>query len=51
MTNVYCPICERLIEPENMSEVAGGVHEGFIYVHINKPHSDSDIEALENGIQ
>lgn len=47
----YCPVCARLIEPENTSEVEAGKHEGFIYVHDAITHGDDDIEALENGVQ
>lgn len=54
MTNsseIYCPICGRLIAPENKTEVESGEHDGFIYVHDAIDHGDDDIEALENGIQ
>jgi hypothetical protein len=51
MTDVYCPICERFIRPENIAEVEFGEHEGFIYVHDDIAHGDDDIEALENGVQ
>ena len=51
MTDVYCPICARLIEPENRAEVESLEHEGFIYVHDDIAHGDDDISALENGVQ
>lgn len=51
MTDVYCPICARFIEPENGAEVEAGDHEGFIYVHDDIAHDDDDIAALANGVQ
>lgn len=48
MCNIYCPICAKLIEPENREEVE---HDGFLYVHDDVFHGDDDIVALENGVQ
>ena len=47
----YCPVCARNIIPSNIEEVRRGEHDGFIYVHDDIDHADSDIEALEKGIQ
>lgn len=50
MTNKCFPICQRNIEPANKKEVDSGEHVGYIYAHDDVPHSDDDIEELENGI-
>lgn len=47
---MYCPVCECDLEPVNQPEVDNGEHDGLIYIHKDKPHYDSDIEALEYGI-
>jgi len=47
---IYCPVCECDLEPVNQPEVDNGEHDGLIYIHKDKPHYDSDIEALEHGI-
>jgi len=47
---MYCPICESELEPINKEEVEQGLHDGLIYIHLNKPHTDGDIEALEYGV-
>ncbi len=46
----YCPICGRHIMPDNVDEVRAGEHDGFIYVHDDIDHSDSDLEAMERGV-
>jgi len=48
---LYCPICERLITAENKDDFEAGLHNGYIFIHDDKPHSDSDIDALNKGIQ
>ena len=49
--SIYCPICQRYITASNVSQVRNGEHDGFIYVHDDMPHDDTDIEAINNGIQ
>ena len=46
----YCPVCRRHITASNTSEVESGEHDGYIFVHDAVPHEDSEIDALENGI-
>lgn len=48
---IYCPVCARNIEPANADEVSSGEDESFIYVHDDLDHSDSDLEALNAGVQ
>lgn len=49
--HVYCPICGRVIAATNLEDAEGAGFEGFIFVHDGIPHSDSDMRALEMGIQ
>lgn len=48
---MYCPVCGKWIEPENENDVLSGDHDGFVYVHDNINHSDSDLKALDSGVQ
>ena len=48
---IYCPVCQRVLQPINTEEVESGEDEGFIYVHDDIEHSDDDIKALEIGVQ
>ena len=50
MNKFYCPICQRFVPPENSKEVESGEHDGYLFVHDDVPHSEEDMEALENGI-
>ena len=47
----YCPVCQKTIHPSNMKEVYSGEHDGFIYVHDEIPHTDSDMQALGVKLQ
>jgi hypothetical protein len=47
---IYCPICQRVIIASNVEEVRSGEHEGFVFVHDDIEHNDSDIDALSAGI-
>lgn len=47
---IYCPICKKQIEAENLAEVDLGEHDGYLFVHDDVPHSDEDIETLTHGI-
>lgn len=48
---IYCPVCGRDIEPENLDEVELGEHDGFIYVHDDIEHGEDDLSALLSGVQ
>ena len=47
---IYCPVCGKTIEPDNVREVESGEDDSFIYIHDNITHYDSDLIALENGL-
>jgi len=47
---IYCPVCGRNIEANNIDEVESGEHVGYIFVHDDIDHEESDIDALFNGI-
>lgn len=47
---IYCPVCGRNLTAINSQEVASGKADSYVFVHDNIIHSDSDIDALENGI-
>lgn len=47
---IYCPICERELKASNYIEVQNNLHDGYIFVHDAIDHDDSDIDALESGI-
>ncbi len=48
---MYCPVCGRDITAINAQEVKSGEHDIYIFIHDDICHSDSDIEALEKGVQ
>lgn len=48
---IYCPICSRNIVADNVEEVESGEHDGFMFVHDDIIHEESDIDALINGVQ
>ena len=48
--SLYCPVCARTIFAGNVEDVRTGKHDGFIFTHDDVPHKDSDIDALEHGI-
>lgn len=50
MSEIYCPICQRTLTATNKEEVESGEHDGFIFVHDDIDHKESDIDALINGI-
>lgn len=50
MSEEYCPICQRVIVASSIKEFESGEHEGYVFIHDDVPHSDSDIEALAGGI-
>lgn len=47
----YCPVCGRTIEASNREEVESGDHSGYLFVHDDIVHDDSDLKALWAGIQ
>lgn len=50
VVSIYCPVCAKNLIAANSEDVRSGMHDGFIFVHDNVPHDDTDIEALELGI-
>ena len=48
--SIYCPICGRVIIASNVDEVGSGEHDGYVFVHDDIEHTDSDIDALTAGI-
>lgn len=50
-SEMYCPICQRVIIADNVDEVESGEQDRYIFVHDDVPHSDDDLEALEEMIQ
>ena len=49
-SEIYCPICQKVLVAENKKEVEKGEHRSYVFVHDEVPHADSDIDALESGI-
>lgn len=47
----YCPICGRVLLASNITEVAGGHHDRYIFTHDDVPHRDDEISALTTGVQ
>jgi hypothetical protein len=47
---VYCPICQRVVEAINAAEVMSGLEDAYVYIHDNLDHTMSDVEALSMGI-
>lgn len=47
---IYCPICGHDIEADNVEEVRRGENDGFIFVHDEITHSESDVDALNSGV-
>ena len=50
---MYCPICGQDVREVPLSEVVpNGAEDAFIFIHdADIEHTDSDMEALEYGIQ
>lgn len=48
--SIYCPVCQRTITAENVDDVKSGLHIDRVFVHDDIKHSDSDMEALDSGI-
>ena len=49
--HIYCPVCQRIITAINIEEVAEGSNNGYAFIHDNIEHTETDLEALINGIQ
>lgn len=52
-SEIYCPICDRVIIAENKDAVIAGIHDAYIFVHDDIPHADwfdEDFEAMKNGV-
>lgn len=50
-SEIYCPVCGRTIKAINSDEFDRTEHDGYIFVHDEIPHDNSDIDALEYLIQ
>jgi len=50
-TEQYCPICGRIIIADNISEVESSEHAGYLFVHDDIVHTESDMYALWRGLQ
>ncbi len=48
---IYCPICGRTVVAVNIKEVENGDDEGYLFVHDDIVHDDTDLEALHAGLQ
>ena len=48
---IYCPVCGKNISASNIEEVERGEHVGYIFIHDRIDHEESDIDALQNGVQ
>lgn len=48
---IYCPVCGIDIKASNIDEVESGSHKGYIFIHDKMIHSESDMDALSNGVQ
>ena len=49
--HIYCPICQRVIVAVNVEDVENGDDDGYLFVHDDIVHTDSDLEALHAGVQ
>lgn len=47
---IYCPICKRTITAINLDEVTTGEDSGYVFVHDDIQHNDTDLHALDGGI-
>ncbi len=48
---IYCPICQRVIIASNIEDVENGNDDGYVFVHDDIVHTDSDLNALHRGLQ
>lgn len=48
---LYCPVCQKILEPSDLGELSDYQHTGMVYVHDEIVHTDEDMEALSYGIQ
>ena len=48
--SIYCPVCEKSLVAINADEVEIGASDGYIFVHDEIPHDDTDLDALDSGI-
>lgn len=48
---IYCPVCGRHLPAANAEEVEAGEVDGAVYVHDAVVHTETDIRALEAGVQ
>lgn len=50
-SQIYCPVCGRVLNAANADKVESGEHDSYVFVHDDIPHGNDDIDALEVGIQ
>ena len=48
---VYCPVCGKTLEAVNIEDVENGDDDGYLFVHDDIAHTDSDFDALNTGLQ
>ena len=48
---VYCPVCGKMLEAVNIEDVENGDDDGYLFVHDDIVHDDTDLEALHVGLQ
>jgi len=48
---VYCPVCGKMLEAVNIEDVENGNDDGYLFVHDDIVHTDSDLDALHAGLQ
>jgi hypothetical protein len=48
---VYCPVCGKMLEAVNIEDVENGDDDGYLFVHDEIVHTDSDLDALNTGLQ
>ena len=48
---VYCPVCGKMLEAVNIEDVENGDDDGYLFVHDEIVHTDSDLDALNTVLQ
>ena len=48
---VYCPVCGKMLEAVNIEDVENGDDDGYLFVHDDIVHTDSDLDALNTVLQ
>lgn len=42
----YCSYCKRVIVASNIEEYKSGEHDGYLYIHDDVPHPDTEPEEF-----